>query len=175
MWRCLSGWRERGWRTLERSSFCDRGYRPCSMQTELPLEDLRRIYAETNVIAVVGASPDSQKTSNVVPSYLQAMGYTIVPVNPNHESVFGVPSYPSLSDIPGPVDVVEVFRPGAEAPELARQAALIGAKVLWLQVGIESEEAGGIAQDAGMTFVSDTCMGAMHAKLGLGPGPYPTD
>jgi hypothetical protein len=106
---------------------------------------------------------------------LQDVGYRIVPVNPHHGNVFGEPSYPALVDIPEPVDVVEVFRPGEEAPEIARQAAAIGAKVLWLQLGIDSEEAARIAQDAGLTFVSDLCMGAMHAVLELGSGPGPTD
>ena len=142
------------------------------MTTDVPLDDIRRIYAETKVIAVVGASPDETKTSNVVPSYLQGFGYRIVPVNPNHESVFGMRSYPSLNDIPDEVDVVEVFRPGSEAPDIARQAVAIGAKVLWLQKGIVSDDAGRIAEEAGLTFISDTCMGAMHAVLGLGPGPY---
>ena len=145
------------------------------MPTELPLDDIRRIYAETKVIAVVGASPDDTKTANVVPSYLQEAGYSIVPVNPNHETVYGVKSYPSLGDIPDQVDVVEVFRPGSEAADIARQAVAIGAKVLWLQKGIVSDEAGQIAEDAGLTFISDTCMGAMHAMLDLGPGPYATD
>ena len=144
------------------------------MSTDIPLDDIRRIYAETKVIAVVGASPDDAKTANVVPSYLQGFGYQIVPVNPNRESVFGVRSYPSLGDILDTVDVVEVFRPGSEAPDIARQAVAIGAKVLWLQKGIVSDEAGGIAEEAGLTFISDTCMGAMHAVLGLGPGPYAT-
>ena len=143
-----------------------------TMSTDIPLDDIRLIYSETKVIAVVGASPDDTKTANVVPSYLQKFGYRIVPVNPNRESVFGVRSYPSLDDIPDQVDVVEVFRPGSEAPAIARQAVAIGAKVLWLQKGIVSDEAGRIAEEAGLTFISDTCMGAMHARLGLGPGPY---
>ena len=144
------------------------------MSTDVPLDEIRRIYAETKAIAVVGASPDDTKTANVVPSYLQEVGYRVVPVNPNHESVFGVRSYPSLGDIPDQVDVVEVFRPSDEAPAIARQAVAIGAKVLWLQKGIVSDEAGRIADAGGLIFISDTCMGAMHATLGLGPGPYAT-
>lgn len=141
------------------------------MTIEPPLDEIRRIYAETRVIAVVGASPDTTKTANSVPSYLQDVGYRIVPVNPRYEMVLGEVSYPTLADIPEPVDVVDVFRPPEEAPEIAKQAAAIGAKVLWLQVGIESEEAGRVAQDAGLTFVSDLCLGATHAALEIGPGP----
>lgn len=142
-----------------------------SMSTQLTSDEIRRIYAESGVIAVVGASPDPSKTAYVVPSYLQDEGYRIVPVNPHHETILGETSYPTLMDIEESIDVVEVFRPGNEAPEIARQAAAVGAKVLWLQVGVVSEEADQIATDAGMTFVSDLCMGAMHAVLEIGPGP----
>ncbi len=145
------------------------------MTPQPPQDEIRRIYAETKVIAVVGASPDASKTANSVPSYLQDVGYRIVPVNPHYERVFGEMSYPTLADIPMSVDVVDVFRPQQEAPEIARQAAAIGAKVLWLQVGITSEEAGRIAQDAGLTFVSDLCLGAMHAVLEIGSDPEASD
>lgn len=141
------------------------------MTTHPPLEEIRRIYEDSKVIAVVGASPDASKRAHVVPAYLQDEGYRIIPVNPRHEEVFGEQAYRSLLDIPEPVDVVEVFRPGAEAPGIAQQAAAIGAKVLWLQVGIVSDQAARIAADAGMTFVSDLCMGVMHAALELGSGP----
>lgn len=139
------------------------------MTNELPQAEILRIYADSRVIAVVGASPDPSKKANVVPSYLQEMGYRIIPVNPRYETVLGERAYPDLAAIPEPVDVVEVFRPQNEAPAIAEQAVAIGAKVLWLQAGIVSEGAAKISQDAGLTFVSDLCMGAMHAKLGLGP------
>ena len=141
------------------------------MRTRPPLDELRRMYADTKTIAVVGASPDPEKRAHIVPAYLQAQGYRIIPVNPHHDEVLGEQAYPTLADIPDPVDVVDVFRPAEEAPGIARAAVEIGADVLWLQVGIVSEEAGEIAADAGMTFVMDHCMGVMHAKLGLGPGP----
>ncbi|MEN8240272.1 MAG: CoA-binding protein [Actinomycetota bacterium] len=140
-----------------------------------PLDEIRNIYAESRVIAVVGASPDPTKKAHAVPSYLQDVGYQIVPVNPHHGEIYGVTSYPTLADIPVPVDVVEVFRPAEEAPEIARQAVAINAKVLWLQAGITSEEAAGIAKDAGLTFVSDICMGATHAVLELGDAPGSQD
>ena len=138
-----------------------------------PLAELRRIYAETKTIAVVGASPDPAKKANVVPAYLQSHGYRIIPVNPRQEEIFGETAYPSLLEIPEPVDVVVVFRPAPEAMIVAEKAVAIGAKVLWLQDGIVSEEAAAIATAAGMTVVMDTCMGRMHAKLGLGSGPDP--
>ena len=141
------------------------------MRTRPPLGDVRRIYADTKTIAVVGASPDPSKYSHTVAAYLKEQGYRIIPVNPGAEEVIGERAYPTLSDIPEPVDVVDVFRPADEAPGIAEQAVAIGADVLWLQVGIVSEEAGEIAAANGMTFVMDHCMGMMHAKLGLGPGP----
>ena len=146
-----------------------------NMTTQPSPDEMRRIYAETEVIAVVGASPDATKTAHSVPSYLQEVGYRIVPVNPNYESVFGEQCYATLADIPDSVDVVDVFRPQEEAPEIAHQAAAIGAEVLWLQVGIVSDEAGRVAQDAGLTFVSDLCLGAMHAVLEIEPRPQATD
>mgnify|MGYP001811805108 FL=1 len=135
------------------------------------LPELRLIYAETKTIAVVGASPAPDKKANSVPAYLQAQGYRIIPVNPRHDEIFGEKAYPKLLEIPEPVDVVDVFRPSPEAPMVAEQAVAIGAKVLWLQLGIVSAEAAAIATAVGMTVVMDTCMGAMHAKLGLGPSP----
>jgi predicted CoA-binding protein len=141
------------------------------MENHPPIEDLRPIYMESKVIAVVGASPDTSKRANIVPSYLQDEGYRIIPVNPNHDQILGQRSYPTLADIPEPVDVVDVFRPADEAPQIAEQAAAIGAKVLWLQLGIVSDEAGQIAHDAGMIYVSDLCMGLTHALLDLGSGP----
>ncbi len=141
------------------------------MRARPPLDEVRRIYADTKTIAVVGASPDPAKRANVIPAYLQEQGYRIIPVNPRYEEVLGEKAYPTLLDIPEHVDVVDVFRPADEAPGIAQQAVAIGADVLWLQLGIVSEEAGRIAADGGLDFVMDNCMGVMHAKLGLGPGP----
>jgi hypothetical protein len=141
------------------------------MRTRPPLDDIRRIYADTKTIAVVGASPDPGKYANAVPTYLQGQGYRIIPVNPRYPEVLGETSYPTLLDIPEHVDVVDVFRPASEALGIAENAIAIGASVLWLQLGIISEEAAQLAADAGLEVVMDNCMGAMHAKLGLGPGP----
>lgn len=139
-------------------------------------EQLLRIYAETRTIAVVGASADASKAAHQIPRYMQNQGYRILPVNPRGGELFGERVFRSLAEIDVHVDVVEVFRPAQEAPEIARQAIAIGAKVLWLQMGIVSEEAQRIAEAAGLTVVMNRCMGAIHALLGLGPGPHePTD
>lgn len=133
-------------------------------------ERLLRIYAESKTIAVVGASADEAKAAHRIPAYLQSQGYRIVPVNPRGGELFGEPVVHTLAEIPVPVDVVDVFRPAEEAPEIARQAVAIGAKAVWLQLGIVSEEARQIAEAAGLTVVMDRCMGATHAALGLGAG-----
>jgi predicted CoA-binding protein len=134
-------------------------------------EWLGRIYAETRTIAVVGASGDPSKPAHTIPRYLQRQGYRIVPVNPRGGELLGETVARSLAEIDGPVDLVEVFRPAAEAPQIAREAIKVGAKVLWLQLGIESEEARQVAEAAGLTVVMNRCMGETHGELGLGPGP----
>jgi uncharacterized protein len=134
-------------------------------------ERLLSIYAQTRTIAVVGASADASKAAHRVPRYLQSQGYRILPVNPHGGEIFGEHVYRSLAEIDTPVDVVDVFRPAQEAPEIAREAIAIGAKVLWLQLGIVSEEAKQIAEAAGLIVVMNRCMGETHAQLGLGRGP----
>ena len=134
-------------------------------------EQLLRIYAESRTIAVVGASADEMKAAHRIPRYLQAQGYRIVPINPRGGQLFGERVFHSVAEVDVSIDVVDVFRPAGEAPEIARQAIAIGAKVLWLQIGIVSEEARQIAEAAGLTVVMNRCMGATHGLLGLGPGP----
>jgi hypothetical protein len=134
-------------------------------------EDLRRIYAQTKTIAVVGASADEAKASHRVPRYLQSQGYRLLPVSPKGGEILGEPVYKSLDEVDVPIDVVQVFRPAEETPGIARQAVAAGAKVLWLQAGIFSEEAEQIARDGGLEVVMDICMGVTHRLLGLGPGP----
>src|SRR3989442_10228364 len=133
-------------------------------------EQLLRIYAEIRTIAVVGASADESKAAHQVPRYLQSQGYRIVPVNPRGGELFGEPVFRSLADIDVPVDVVEVFRPAQEAPEIARQAIALGAKVLWLQLGIVSEEARRGAEAAGLGVGMNRGMGETHGLFYLGPG-----
>jgi predicted CoA-binding protein len=134
-------------------------------------ERLVGIFAETKTIAVVGASADPSKPAHTIPRYLQRQGYRIVPVNPRGGELLGEPVARSLAEVDGPVDVVEVFRPAEEAPRIAREAVEVGAKVLWLQLGIVSQEARQVAEAAGLTVVMDRCMGETHGELVLGPGP----
>jgi predicted CoA-binding protein len=139
--------------------------------TEPTPEDLRRIYAETRTIAVVGASADEAKPAHRIPRYLAGQGYRIIPVNPRGGEILGERARPSLAAVGEPVDVVLVFRPAEEVPAVARDAVAIGARVLWLQSGIVSEEGAAIARAGGLEVVQDRCMGATHGALGLGPGP----
>jgi len=134
-----------------------------------PEHELRLIYGDTETIAVVGASDDPGKHSHSVPEYLRSQGYRVVPVNGRGGEVLGEPAFRSLLEIEIPIDVVDVFRPPKEAPRIAEEAAEIGAKVLWLQKGIVSDEARRIAADRGLIFVENICMGATHAILEIEP------
>jgi hypothetical protein len=115
------------------------------------------ILGDARTIAVVGASRDPRKAGGSVPAGLQARGFRIIPVNPHADTLFGERVYHTLLEIPEKVDIVDVFRPPADAPEIARQAAAIGAKALWLQLDIRSAEARRIAEAAGMEYVEDEC------------------
>src|SRR5262245_43555943 len=113
-----------------------------------------RVLREFSTLAVVGASRDPNKSAHSVPASLQAAGFRIIPVNPfAGGTLFGERVYESLEDIPFPIDVVVVFRPSEDVPPIARQAARIGAKALWLQLGIVSAEARRIAEEANMLYV----------------------
>ncbi|HWC31902.1 MAG TPA: CoA-binding protein [Actinomycetota bacterium] len=136
------------------------------------MEELKKIYEEAETIAVVGASGDESKAAHTIPRYLKRQGYRIFPVNPKGGEILDEKVYTSLDEIPEKVDVVDVFRPSEETPDVARAAVKAGAKVLWLQQGIFSEEAERIAREGGMEVVMNRCMGETHYQLGLGPGPH---
>jgi uncharacterized protein len=139
------------------------------------MDELREIYENTKTIAVVGASGDHTKAAHTIPRYLQRQGFRIIPVNPKGGEILGEGVVERLTDVTEPVDVVDVFRPSAETPDVARDAVKVGAKVLWLQEGIESEEAERIATDGGLKVVMNRCMGETHHQLRLGPGPTRPD
>jgi predicted CoA-binding protein len=121
------------------------------------------ILRAARTIAVVGASRDPRKPGGSVPYGLQRRGFRIIPVNPFADELFGERAYRSLADVPDRIDVVDVFRPAADAPEIARQAAAVGAGALWLQLEIRSDEAHRIAEAAGMDYVEDACTGVVAA------------
>ena len=134
------------------------------------IEILRRILGESRVIAMVGLSANWWRPSFFAAKYLQDHGYRIIPVNPNYEEILGEPCFPVLEDIPEPVDVVDVFQRPAVTPPIARSAVQIGARVLWLQLGVVNAEAASIATQGGLEVVMDHCMKIEHGRLlgGLG-------
>jgi predicted CoA-binding protein len=132
-----------------------------------PIADVREILESSRSVATVGASTDIDKPAGGVPHHLKSLGFHVIPVNPNASEILGVRSFPSLLDVDEPIDIVEVFRPSEEAPDIARQAVEVGAKVLWLQLGITSDEARAIAEEAGLEFIEDQCMERETRRLGI--------
>lgn len=127
-------------------------------------DTIRRILRDVDTIAMVGLSSNSQKASQFVATYLQYKGYRLIPVHPTADTILGEPAYPTLDDVPDPVDVVDVFRPPRECPTYAEQAVSIGADALWLQLGITSPEAAEIAEGNGLDVVMDRCMKMEHGR-----------
>jgi uncharacterized protein len=117
------------------------------------------------VIAVVGLSPKEQRPSNQVARYLLAAGYRIIPVNPGQSMILGQTCYPDLTEIPEPVDIVDIFRKASEVVPIVDQAAAIGAGAVWLQQGIVSEEAARLAEAAGLVCFMDRCIKIDHQRL----------
>lgn len=126
---------------------------------------LRRILKECRTIAVVGLSAEWNRPSHFAAKYMQERGYRIVPVNPRYPEILGEPCYPDLASIPHPVDMVDVFRKPQDCPPIAEQAVAIGARCLWLQLGVISEEAARIAEAAGLEVVMDRCVKIEYARL----------
>jgi predicted CoA-binding protein len=131
------------------------------------MRSAQQILAEAKVIAVVGASRESWKPSHSVPLQMIRHGWTIIPVNPYAEEIFGLKAYRTLADIEQPIDLVDIFRPAADALEIVRQAVAIKAPAVWLQSGIVSAEARRIATDAGLDYVEDRCLAVERAIGGL--------
>jgi predicted CoA-binding protein len=127
--------------------------------------ELRQLLTEATVIAMVGASSDPDKTSNGIMRKLQSVGYRVIPVNPHETEVLGERAYPSLIDVPERIDIVDVFRHAEDTPPIADDAVTIGARALWLQTGIVSEDAAARAKAGGLMVVMDLCIGATHSLL----------
>ena len=129
------------------------------MSTEAEILDSSR------VIAVVGLSPKPDRPSYQVASYLKENGYKIIPVNPKASEILGESSYPDLSSVPEPVDVVNIFRRPEEVPAIVEEAIKIGAKAVWMQEGVINEEAASQAKEAGLLVVMNRCMLKEHQKM----------
>ena len=122
------------------------------------MSDIDRILETCKTVAVVGLSPRPERDSNGVAAYLQEMGYRIIPVNPSATEILGEKCYPDLRSIPDPVDVVDIFRRAEEVPAIVDDAIKIGAKAVWMQKGVVSEEGASAARAAGLMVVMDECM-----------------
>ena len=116
-------------------------------------------------IAVVGCSTNPEKPPHYIPKYLKEQGYKIIPINPSADEILGERAYPSLAEVPDEIDIVLIYRPGEETPEIVKHAIEKGAKAVWMPEGIKNEEAGEIARDAGLPIVMDKCIKCTHEGL----------
>jgi predicted CoA-binding protein len=129
------------------------------------IASLRRILRQARTLAVVGLSAEWHRPSYFAAKYMQHHGYRIVPVNPRYDEVLGERCYPSLRDVPVPVDIVDVFRRTEDVLPIAHDAVAIGAKCLWQQIGVKNLEADRMAAAAGLDSVMDRCVKIEHARL----------
>ena len=125
---------------------------------------IQRVIHGARTIAVVGLSSNELRASYFVGYYLRRHGYTVIPVNPKEAEILGQKSYKSLSDVPGPIDVVNVFRAPDALPEIAAEAVAVGAGNLWCQFGVINAEGARIAEAAGLSVVMDRCIKVEHAR-----------
>ncbi len=139
------------------------------MHTNPSDDDIKSLLTNAQTIAIVGASSNPEKSSYGIMRKLQHVGYRVIPVNPRETEVLGEKAYASLSDIPEKIDIVDVFRRAEDTPPIADEAVKIGAKALWLQSGIASEDAAARATAGGLTVVMDACLGTEHAILRVPP------
>ncbi|MBM7784712.1 CoA-binding protein [Tenggerimyces flavus] len=126
---------------------------------------IQRVLHTAKTIAIVGLSDNELRASNFVGYYLKRHDYNVIPVNPRATSILGATSYPTLADVPEPVDVVNVFRAPAALPGIAAEAVAIGASALWCQFGVINAEGAKVAEDGGLTVVMDRCLKVEHARF----------
>ena len=134
-------------------------------------QQLKQLLTDATTIAVVGASSNPDKASHGIMQKLQRAGYRVIPVNPRETEILGERSYPSLIDVPERIDIVDVFRRAEDTPAIADEAVTIGAKALWLQTGIVSEDAAARAAAGGLMVVMDAYIGATHSLLRVAAKP----
>ena len=125
---------------------------------------IQRVIHTARTIAVVGLSPNELRASNFVGYYLMRHGYQVIPVNPRETEILGEVTYANLSEVPVPIDIVDVFRAPDAVPAIAREAVAIGAGTLWCQFGVINEQAARIAEEGGMTVIMDRCLKVEHAR-----------
>ena len=142
---------------------------PENLKQEFSADPIADILMRYRTIAVVGLSSDPNRASNHVGEYIKAVGYQMIPVNPNEREVFGEKSYADLESAataltPDKIEIVDIFRRPANIPSIVDSAIAIGAKVIWMQLGIEHEDAAAKAIDAGLTVVMDACFFVEHKR-----------
>ena len=125
---------------------------------------IQRVLHSAQTIAIVGLSSNELRASYFIGYYLKRHGYRVIPVNPRETEILGQKCYPSLQDVPVPVDVVDVFRAPDALPEIARETVAIGARTLWCQFGVINSDGAKIAEDGGLTVVMDRCIKIEHAR-----------
>ncbi len=135
------------------------------MSDNTDINTLRRILKRSHTLAVVGLSATWNRPSFFAAKYLQEHGYRVIPVNPAYQQVLGEKCYPSLLDVPESIDIVDCFRKREDIEPIAKQAIEIGAKVLWMQLGVVNEKAAKMARDAGLEVVQDRCVKIEHGRL----------
>jgi predicted CoA-binding protein len=135
------------------------------MEQDPHTDDQIRQILSLKKVAVVGMSKNEEKAANYVPKYLISQGYDVVPVNPTADNILDRKCYPTLSDVPASVDIVDVFRPSDQVLPVIQEAIKIKPKVIWLQEGIHNEEAEDLARRAGIQVVFNRCMLAEHQRL----------
>jgi len=134
---------------------------------DLTDDELRALLERSRRIAVVGMSTDPRKAASRIPATLIQHGFDVVPVHPTAQEIQGRTAYPTLEDVPGHIDLVDVFRPPAEAAGVAASAVTVGANAIWLQLGIASAPARRIAEASGLVYVEDLCIGVEVQRLGV--------
>ena len=127
-------------------------------------QTIEKILREARTVATVGLSDDTSKPAHTVPAYLQSQGYRVIPVNPTIETALGEKAYAALADVPEPIDVVQIFRRSDYVGPIVDEAIRVGAKAVWMQMGIADEEAAARARAAGLDVVMNQCMRVQHIR-----------
>nr|MBF0222650.1 CoA-binding protein [Desulfobulbaceae bacterium] len=135
------------------------------MLKQFTVVDYGKILKAMRSVAVVGLSPKATRPSHQVAQYLLDHGYTVIPVNPGHDTILGLTCYPDLQSIPGHIDVVDIFRNLNDVPGIVDSAIAVGAKTVWMQLGVVHEAAAAKARSAGLTVVMDRCLKIDHQNL----------
>jgi len=129
------------------------------------VQKIEQILTLAKNIAVVGISKNPEKASYRVAEYLKQAGYKVIPVNPNYNEVLSEKCYPDLSSVDVPIDIVDVFRKSEDVLPIAKEAALLGIKCFWMQLGIKNEGARKLLEDKGITVIEDTCIKIFHSQM----------